>query len=251
MIQNLDNMDSAIEEALAEDRLNSIDIDYLIDQINDQLNNLLSSGNKKNFLKSFEKQLNDVSLMDTETDIKSIRESMYNLIIENISEKFDIEVDINNSDIKKVAKQFYKFFVLNYIDNLSYFIKSYIVENLDDIIFDLKHMDHINTKKISDIDNVNIAMVMNNIGDVIDIIYNKNLDFSDFLYYLGMHPESNSSVEEMKGYLNDVIEDADNVTEKLMSPLVNEEEGFGEIYINIQMDLYNDFNNDSDDEEEE
>ena len=190
MYQDLDNMDSAIEEALAEDRLNSIDIDYLIEQINDQLNNLLSSSNKKNFLKSFEKQLSTVSLMETESDIKSIKESMYNLIIENIAEKFDMKIDVDNADIKKVAKQFYKFFVLNYIDNLSYFIKSYIVENLDDIVFDLKHNDHITTKKINEIDNINITMVMNNIGDVIDIIYNKNLDFSDFLYYLGMHPES-------------------------------------------------------------
>ena len=248
MYQDLDNMDSAIEEALAEDRLNSIDIDYLIEQINDQLNNLLSSSNKKNFLKSFEKQLSTVSLMETESDIKSIKESMYNLIIENIAEKFDMEIDVDNANIKKVSKQFYKFFVLNYIDNLSYFIKSYIVENLDDIVFDLKHNDHITTKKINEIDNINITMVMNNIGDVIDIIYNKNLDFSDFLYYLGMHPESGSCVEEMKSYLNDVIEDADSVTQKLMEPLINEEEGFGEIFVNIQMDLYNDFNNDEDDE---
>lgn len=248
MYQDLDNMDSAVEQALAEDRLNSIDIDYLIDQINDQLDNLLSSSNKKNFLKSFEKQLNTVSLMETESDIKSIRESVYNLIIENITEKFDMKIDIDNADIKKVAKQFYKFFVLNYIDNLSYFIKSYIVENLDDIIFDLKHLDHINTKKINGINNLNINMIMNNIGDVVDIIYNKNLDFSDFLYYLGLHPESSSCVEEMKDYLNYVIEDADSVTQKLIEPLINEEEGFGEIFVNIQMDLYYDFDDENNEE---
>ena len=249
MYQNLENMDYAIEEALSDDRLNSIDIDYLTEQISEQLNNLLSSGNKKNFLKSFEKQLDDVSLLKTETDIKSIRESVYNLIINNISEKFDMEIDIDNVSIKKVTKQFYKFFVLNYIDNLSYFIKSYIIENLDDIIFDLKHNEHISTKKINEIENQSISIIMNNIGDVIEIIYNKDIDFSDFLYYIGLHPESDSSVEEMKEYLNTIIENSDSVVEKLLSPLVNEEEGFGEIYVNIQMDLYNDFNNDEEEGE--
>ena len=249
MYQNLENMDYAIEEALSDDRLNSIDIDYLTEQISEQLNNLLSSGNKKNFLKSFEKQLDDVSLLKTETDIKSIRESVYNLIINNISEKFDMEIDIDNVSIKKVTKQFYKFFVLNYIDNLSYFIKSYIIENLDDIIFDLKHNEHISTKKINEIENQSISIIMNNIGDVIEIIYNKDIDFSDFLYYIGLHPESDSSVEEMKEYLNTIIENSDSVVEKLLNPLVNEEEGFGEIYVNIQMDLYNDFNNDEEEGE--
>ena len=249
MYQNLENMDYAIEEALSDDRLNSIDIDYLTEQISEQLNNLISSGNKKNFLKSFEKQLDDVSLLKTETDIKSIRESVYNLIINNISEKFDMEIDIDNVSIKKVTKQFYKFFVLNYIDNLSYFIKSYIIENLDDIIFDLKHNEHISTKKINEIENQSISIIMNNIGDVIEIIYNKDIDFSDFLYYIGLHPESDSSVEEMKEYLNTIIENSDSVVEKLLNPLVNEEEGFGEIYVNIQMDLYNDFNNDEEEGE--
>ena len=126
MYENFENIDSAIEEALADERLNSIDIDYLIEQIDDQLDNLLSSGNKKNFLKSFEKQLETVSLIETQTDVESIRESIYNLIIQNIADRFDISIDLDNANIKKVAKQFYKFFVLNYIDNLSFFAQLFL-----------------------------------------------------------------------------------------------------------------------------
>lgn len=241
MYENFENIDSAIEEALADERLNSIDIDYLIEQIDDQLDNLLSSGNKKNFLKSFEKQLETVSLIETQTDVESIRESIYNLIIQNIADRFDISIDLDNANIKKVAKQFYKFFVLNYIDNLSFFVKSYIIENREDIVYSLMHMDHINTKKIPEVNN-DISLIMNNIAEVIDIINSKHMDFEDFLYYLGKHPESSSCVEEMREYLNDVIEDADFIVDKLLEPLVSEEEDFGEIFVNIQLDLYNDFN---------
>lgn len=247
MYQNFDNMDYAIEEAMAEERLNSIDIDYLTEQIDDQLNNLLSSDNKKNFLKYFEQQLKDASRLQTETDIEALRESIYNLIIKNISDKFGLDVD-DDIDIKKVAKHFYKFFVLDYVNNLSYFLKSYIIENRKDILFKLNHMNHINTKKIPEIDN-EIAIIVNNIGDVVDIIYNTDIDFSDFLYYLSKHPESSSSVKEMEEYLETIMEEEDSVVKILLEPLVNEEEDFGEIYINVQMDLYNDFN-EIDDEEE-
>lgn len=248
MYQDFENNDSAIEEALADERLNSIDIDYLIEQIDDQLNNLLSSGNKKNFLKSFEKQLETISRIETETDVESIKESVYNLIVQNICDKFNISIDLDDVNIKKVAKQFYKFFVLNYIDNLSFFIQSYILENREEILNDLKHMDHINAKKIPEI-NGDISIIMNNLAEVIYIINSKHIEFNDFLYYLGKHPESSSCVEEMREYLNDIIEDEGSVVDKLLEPLVMEEEDFGEIYINIQLELYNNFNEDSDEDE--
>lgn len=248
MHQNFNNMDTAIEEAMADERLDSIDIEYLIDQIDIQLDNLMSSDNKKNYLKSFEKQLEDISVLHTETDTKNIRNSVYNLIIQKISEKFDMVIDTEDISIKKVAKQFYKFFVLNYVNNLSYFIKSYIIENKDDIINSLKHMDHISTKKIHEV-NGDIAIIMNNIGDVVDIINSRDIEFDEFLEYLGKHPESSSCVEEMKEYANDIIEDSESIVRLMLQPLVNEEEDFGEVYVNIQMDLYNDFNEEIEEDE--
>lgn len=247
MRDNFD-MNSAIEEALSDERLDSIDIEYLVEQIDDQLNNLMSSDNKKNFLKAFDKQLEDVSAVGTDTDIDAVRESMYNTIIQRIAEKFEMDVDTDNVNIKKVAKQFYKFFVLEYINNISYFIKSYIVENRDDIIYSLKHMDHINTKKIPEVNN-DIAIIMNNMAEVIEIINSSDIEFEEFLDYLEKHPDSSSSVEEIRDYLNDFIDETDSVVKIMLDPLVNEEEDFGEIYLNIQMDLYNDFN-ETDEEDE-
>ena len=246
MYEDFDYMNNAIEDAMADEQLDSIDIEYLIDQIEDQTNNLLSSGNKTNFLKSFEKQLDSTSVIKSETDVENIRESVYESILKSIAERFDIDIDMDNVNIRKAAKQFYKFFVLHYMDNLTYFIVQYIIDNRESIVDSLKHMDHINTKKISDVDS-QISLILNNIADVVSIIANSNLNFDDFLEYVIKHPDSPSCAEEIAEYKNDMIDDDDDLFNELIKPLVDEEDGFGEVYINVQTKLYEQFFN----EEEE
>ena len=87
-----------------------------------------------------------------------------------------------------------------------------------------------------------MAIILNNISFVIDIIASSNITFREFLTYITRHPESSSSCEELLDYMDETIEYADDIVNFIMEQLVNEEEGFGNIYTELQRNLFERFN---------
>ena len=238
-------LDSAVAQAMAEENLGNIDIDYIIGEIQDQLNNLTSSENSKNFFKYFEKQLDNLKLTEDEMNVKDIADNMYIRILDAIAERFDIEIDTETEELKPMAKTFYKFFVVNYQRVLTEFVISYIVENRDDIVANLRYSDRLVTKQVEDC-STDISLILNNTSKVIQLISEAKLDFYDFLEYVGKHPDSPASLEKMHRFYNDyVTETSTNIVDKLMEPITNEEEDFGDILIAIQTEIYENFTNSS------
>jgi hypothetical protein len=244
MLENDDLLDS-YDRAMNDERLDEVDLEFITTSIEEQLSDILNIGSKQNYLKYFEKQVD--KLEDSE-DTKDMRYRMYDYIIDAICEKYGIEIFKENiENPRKMAKTFYKFFVIGYDENIVQFLEMYIVENTKDIVNQLIASQNINSKKIENI-NFKISAVLNNIGQTIKIISDAGLSLDDMLVYIEKHPESTASAEEMTEYCNELIENPDEVFQAMLKPLINEEEGFGSIYTTLQMNIYNNFEEASADE---
>ena len=164
-------------------------------------------------------------------------------IIDIISEKFNIHVDTDSdSSVSKkgLAKNLYKFFVINYVNNVEQFLESYIIENKKEIVAELERKD-INAKRIEGISSKKIAHILNNTSFVIEIIASSNITFREFLEYIIKHPNASSASEELLDYMDGTIDYADDIVKFIMDQLINEEEGFGNIYTELQRNLFERF----------
>jgi hypothetical protein len=234
------NIQESMDMALSDQNLDDLDIDYTIECINDQLSDILNMSSKKNYLKRFESKID--KLDNEDPNVVNMREEVYSNIIDSIAERFKFEVDKDTYSLGNVAKVFYKFFVLEYTDNLVHFLESYIMENQQSI---LRYLDSntdivLNTKRIEGVD-TKISNILNNISDVIDIINGSNIAFDEYLEYIYKHPESSSSVEEMKDYNETILADTDNIIPAMFESLIDENEGFGKVYSELQMNIFKKF----------
>lgn len=235
MEQIIDIYENAESSAAVED----LDLDFIIESIKEQCTDLMESSSKRNYLKLFENKI-DTSDLD-EDERQTMRETIYSQIIDIIADNFKIEIDKSTISNKQLAKNLYKFFILNYVENVEQFLEIYIIENKKDIVAELERK-NINSKRIEGIPSKKIAIILNNISFVIDIISNSHITFEDFLRYINRHPESKASSEELLEYLDETIEYTDDIMDFIMEKLINEEEGFANIYTELQRRLYERFN---------
>lgn len=237
----MQDLQDAISRAISDQKLSDIDIDYYYEGIQSQLDNLLSMSSKKNYLKKFENKVDEsIELYDDE--MKSTKELMYNTVIDMISSALGFEVDKDEVSLNNLAKTLYKFFVLEYTDNLTYFLEMYIVENKKEITKELESRIQ-NPKRIEGLDS-KIAIILNNISDTIDIISGDNITFSDYVEYILRHPEASAAANDMLDYDRDVLSETDNTIDSILSSLINEEEGFGKIYTDLQLNIFKRFGSD-------
>lgn len=232
----------AIEMSKADYEIDSLDLEYIIESIENQLDNLLIDITKKNYLKKFIDKYNKLTneCPDKSDELEDQRNTLYDHIIRYINDKFDIEIDTDYVDnMDKFIKTLYKFFIIEYMENVSMFVEMYIVENKDDIVSEMSMIDeNIRTRKIENLDQ-NIGLILNNLDTVMEIIKSHNLGFDDFIKYMNEHPESNSSSVNIGKYYNDgIINNADNIYEYVIESLINEDEGFSNIYTTLQLNLY-------------
>ena len=238
----------AIEMSRADHEIDNLDIDYITESIESQLETLLTDSSKKNYLKKFIDKSDKLmkNHPDKSDEINNLKETIYTHIINAICAKFDISVDDYSlhylSNTYKFIKTIYKFFVIEYIENITNFIEMYIVENRSSIVDELSVInENLRNKKISEVDQ-QTSVILNNVDSVIEIISNHNLGMDDFLEYLNKHPDSTASCLNMIEYCNSgLIIDADNIFKYIIKSLVNEDEGFSNIYTLLQLNLYNRF----------
>lgn len=235
MIEDISDVYENAESIISSEDL---DLDYIIECINEQISELMESSSKKNYLKTFENKIDKSDLSEDERI--NVRESMYNDIIDIIAQKFDINIDKSVVSNRELAKNLYKFFVINYNENVEQFLEIFIIENKKDIIEELERRE-INSKRVEGISSKKIAIILNNISFVIDYIASSNISFLDFLQYIDRHPESRASTNELIDYVDNVIEYDDDIMKFIMDQLVNEEDGFGNIYTELQRRLFERF----------
>lgn len=234
----MQDLQESLDKAVSDQKLSDIDIDFYYEGIQSQLDNLLSISSKKNYLKKFENKINDPDSFYPD-EIEETKEIMYNSVIDMIADKLDFEIDKTEVSLGKLTKTLYKFFVLNYTTNITYFLEMYILENKKDICRELEKI--VSTpKRIEGIDS-KIAMILNNISDTIETIHSMNVSFSEFVDYINRHPEASSSANDMVEYEKDLMDNTDNIVDNIFNALINEEEGFGKIYTDLQLNIFERF----------
>lgn len=240
MLENIvDGLETEDEESMMSEE--ELDTEFIIESIQDQCNNLMNNTSKNNYLKDFENDIKRVDVMNT--DRESIKQDLYLRIINIIEDKFGIEIETEEMNLKEMTKNMYKFFILHYTDNIVNFLEMYILENRKTITSELERR-NINPRRIEGIPSKKIAIILNNISFTIEIIKSTEVSFREFLKYLNSHPDNAPYVEEIIEYEDrGIISNADNIINDIMEQLVNEEEGFGNIYIELQRKLFERFNN--------
>lgn len=222
----------------SDDKLDNIDSEYYYEGIASQIDELLQNTSKKNYLKKFEKKIEEN--YDYDDEIENAKEQVYTKIVEMITDKFDFEVDDTQIKLSILTKNLYKFFVLDYIDNLTYFLESYIIENKVDIIKNIETFSNMQNKRIEGVDS-KTSIILNNIADVITIIAGDDLTFREYVEYINKHPESSAAVSAMLEYDEEILSETDGIYRKIMQDLLDEEEGFSNIYTKLQLNIFDRF----------
>ena len=234
----MQDLQESLDKAVSDQKLSDIDIDFYYEGIESQLDNLLSISSKKNYLKKFENKINDPDSFYPD-EIEETKEVMYNSVIDMISDKLNFEIDKSEVSLGKLAKTLYKFFVLNYTDNITYFLEMFILENKKDICRELEKVVS-GSKRIEGLDQ-KTAMILNNISDTIEIIDGMNISFGEFIEYINKHPEASSSANDMIEYEQDLMSETDDIVNEIFRELKDEEEGFGKIYTDLQLNIFERF----------
>lgn len=232
----IDTIQDSLDRAASDQKLSDIDIEYYYEGIQSQLTDLLSVSSKKNYLKKFENKIDNCEDI-YEDEIDNIKDMMYTRVIDIIADKFQITVDKDDTALSAIAKNLYKFFVLEYTNNLTYFFEMYIVENKKDIAKELETIIP-NAKRIEGLDS-KTSIILNNISETIKIISGSSISFTEYVEYINEHPESSACVNEMIEYDKYILSDTDNFIQSMFDMLLNEEEGFGKIYTDLQLNIFN------------
>ena len=115
----------------------------------------------------------------------------------------------------------------------------FILENKKDICRELEKVVS-GSKRIEGLDQ-KTAMILNNISDTIEIIDGMNISFGEFIEYINKHPEASSSANDMIEYEQDLMSETDDIVNEIFRELKDEEEGFGKIYTDLQLNIFERF----------
>lgn len=231
----------SIDEVISDQRMDEIDYEYFIDGIEYQLNNPMEHQSLKNFLKKFENSVDSSELKDEEKS--TLKEKMYINIVNKIQEKFNFTMT-TDSISKKMAKYFYKFFVLDYLDNITNFISQYLITYADSLKTDLLEeysKNEINFDQNDPQGENSLFLLIINIKNVIKIISSYNLSFDEILNIMNSHPDASASVKEMINYNEEFMGDTENIVDFIFSSLINENGGFSNILTSVQWYIYSNF----------
>jgi hypothetical protein len=237
------NYEESIGQVETEARLEDLDISFTVESIKYQLENILDTSSKQNYLKKFNKEFNKIDL-GMNPELLNEREAMYDDIIDLIADKYELTVYKEDINFIEVTKTLYKFFVVDFIDNIIHFLEMYIVENKASITSILKRSEHISVKKIEGVDD-SISLILNNVTEVMKIIKNSNITFNVFLETAETHPDVSVSVKKIGEIYETLIsEDEKELFDTIMEPIFSESDGFAYIYTQIQLALCNRYSND-------
>lgn len=231
----------SIDEVISDQRMDEIDYEYFIDGIEYQLNNPMEHQSLKNFLKKFENSVDSSELKDEEKS--TLKEKMYINIVNKIQEKFNFTMT-TDSISRKMAKYFYKFFVLDYLDNITNFISQYLITYADSLKTDLLEeysKNEINFDQNDPQGENSLFLLIINIKNVIKIISSYNLSFDEILNIMNSHPDASASVKEMINYNEEFMGDTENIVDFIFSSLINENGGFSNILTSVQWYIYSNF----------
>lgn len=239
----MDNMEVALDRAKKYTILEYIDPDYILEMISDQVDEYSDGVDKINYLNVLKDRIKSCPQTDSEAleELKNIKNDIYKKTIDLISDKFDFEIDTSELDIKVVSKVLYSFFILHYVDNVSFYVETYIINNKDSLYNEImRRVENVSERPIPGIPK-KMSLILENMSMVIDIVASEDVDLFDLIRDVYNHEDSKASVSKMldfEDYIeSNYVDGRDSTVYKLLEPIINEDEGFSSIIINIQRNL--------------
>lgn len=235
----------------SEDRLESILFDmsseeYMEDDLQVQLTEELFS-DKNNLLETYfqkYKMLKE-NYKDNEDFISKLKEAKDSVIITTINElveKYDLILTDDIKYTKKAAKNLYKFFVVDYRENLVKLIINTITNDKKYIVGALKQVQQQKKKDLSTqvnktkYSNQNEFLIMNNIKYILFNIIPELVENNYYNYIL--NSDDTTEYNYIKNNLEELTLDfGDDSIQNFIYPFITKQDGWSEAYSDIVMEL--------------
>ena len=238
------------------ERENSLDLDemlfsmnseeFLENEVLEQISNLFES-NKIDYLSSYISKYKyyKKEYEENEDFVEGLKERKIDtvkFIIEVICEKFSIDIDVDDYKTK-IAKTLYKFFVIDYKENLITFFINYINSNKKAIVAEIKSLkrgrDISNIVSKSKFANNNDALIINNINYILlDLITSMTEDDSNLDLVIDADDDVTSL--NLRDLLNNEIIKFNGTFSMFVGPFIEKEDGYSEIVSEIVLRLSQD-----------
>src|SRR5574344_1100623 len=212
--------------------------DFLLNEINEQLDDEILNSNKRNYVnfyidkyKYLKKIYSDVD-DDKVEELKENKRKFLEDVLTIVSDRFNINIitdEINN----RLVKTLYGFFVTDYADNIYNLFINYINKNKKSIIAEIKKL-----KKTRDIStvasknkyvNVNDTIILNNINFVVfDLIPSVDLS-EDFISIITETDDDVINMNMNKFIDKELIEINDDTYELFLQPFLDQVDGYSDI----------------------
>jgi hypothetical protein len=226
--------------------------DELIDEcIGEQIKDPFFS--RSNYLEEF-KENYDEELEDANDDpdeisrINTIASNFYYKIIYMIENKFNLEIDhdvvesLSNDALRNVAEGLYEFFIVNYVDNVSYYLSDRVISFKDNIIDTLKDGNTNNvvmSALVAKINDKGYAYILANINKSINIV--KDMETSPEEFINVFNGEEFGTAIVKYSILNGII-CGDFVNDFLRPTLGHSQDDMYDLVVlNVQQAVYRDY----------
>jgi len=209
---------------------NYIDNSFFTESIRDQIRDALDSSSVDYLNELYVKIENIKETYDEyeSTDIVLFQEELNRTIIDDIRNKYSINIEYDDDELSSIAKNLYHFFVIDLKEIIIAFLVAYIQENYKYIIQNIE-LSKFNTTYLSideSIDDQSELLVLTNIGTIIDEISNTYIEFDKFIQYAATNGDILSLSEIVSGGHVLSFSDSDSVVSDLLRNIRNDSYDF-------------------------
>lgn len=200
---NILDHEGIANEAKLHEIASLIDNDFFMESIKEQIFDGLDCSTT-DYLREFEiKVRNIVEKYDENdySDVLQFQQDLHHYIIDWIGKKYDIDINYEEEEVLRIAKQLYQFFVMDLKDAVLSFLVSFIRENyksilnnIDDEMLNLSSMDPEKPKN----EQYEIILI-SNLGTVVEFIAGSGITFEEFIRYSAVTGDIRSVVELNNG----------------------------------------------------
>lgn len=242
----IDEEYEVVQDGECESILDSMHYSLLMENITEQISNPFLR-KTVNFINIYEDRYKYLKTMYEDEEfikkLKNERIDCFEKLLTLIENQFKFKVLRDEIDLSSTLKVIYDFFILNYTENIELFIIQYITKNKKSLILDLdskkrnKDVSTITSKRI--FKDPNDAILIANMSYIVNkIICTLDLDI-EFLKYILDTDEDCVYNEIGKIFLKkDVVEYDEELYKTFLSPIINKEDGYYNIIINVQNYLF-------------
>lgn len=181
--------------------------EVIIEAIKLQAATLFGEAIEVNQLEAFDEKIMDlkeenINNDDFLRDLDKQKYDVYTSVLDDVSNRYGITVDIDNMAFESTVKILYDFFIYNYRAHLVALMTGYILKNRKDLqrtYSDTEKKDIRITKGRRDFKDTKDAYILSNIYAIIESIANSDIDNEDFMKYM-IHYANTPTIHSMQKF---------------------------------------------------